>query len=75
MRLPEHLFAAQFRMVLTFSPLPRLRLEPADGRRRGLFEDWKSEFRSRPRCGAKTEGNKRQRGALLFGYFLLSKQK
>jgi hypothetical protein len=28
-----------------------------------------------PRCGTKTEGNKRQRGALLFGYFLLSKQK
>ena len=26
------------RMVLTFIPLPRLRLEPADGRRRGLSQ-------------------------------------
>ena len=28
-----------------------------------------------PRCGAKTEGNKRQRGSLFFGFFLLAKQK
>ena len=49
-------------------PLPRLRLEPGDGRRRGLFE--RREIRSRPICGTKSEGNKRQRGALLFVYFL-----
>ena len=54
-------------------PLPRLRLEPADGRRRGLFE--RSEFRSRPICDAKTEGDKRQRGVIFFDYFLLHKQK
>ena len=53
--------------------MPRLRLEPADGRRRGLFE--RSEFRSRPICGAKTEGIKRQRGVIFFDYFLLHKQK
>jgi len=35
-----------------------------------------AEANSAPRkCGAKTEGKKRQWGALLFGYFLLSKQK
>jgi hypothetical protein len=28
-----------------------------------------------PRCGAKTEGNKRQRGSFFFGFFLLAKQK
>jgi len=28
-----------------------------------------------PRCGAKTEGNKRQRGSLFFGFFLLATQK
>ena len=28
-----------------------------------------------PRCGAKTEGNKRQRGSVFFGFFLLAKQK
>ena len=48
-------------------------LEPADGKRRGLFE--RSEFRSRHRCGAKSEGNKRQRGSLFFPIFLLAKQK
>ena len=60
-------------LVLTFIPLPRLSLEPADVRRRGLSE--RSEFRSRPICGAKTEGNKRQRGSLFFPLFLLAKQK
>jgi hypothetical protein len=59
------------------SPLPRLWLE----RQMGSGEDCLSlnDFRRRvpqpPRCGAKTKGNKRQWGALLFGYFLLSKQK
>jgi hypothetical protein len=33
------------------------------------------EFRSRHRCGAKTEGNKRQLGVIFFDYFLLHKQK
>jgi hypothetical protein len=28
-----------------------------------------------PICGAKTEGKKRQRGSLFFGFFLLAKQK
>ena len=35
---------------------------------------FEGEFRSRPICGAKAEGNKRQRGSLLFGYFFLAKQ-
>ena len=63
------------RMVLTFIPLPRLRLEPADGRRRGLFERWKREFRSRPNCGAKTEGISGSGVAFSFPYFFwLSKR-
>ena len=35
----------------------------------GFMRFEKSEFRSRPRRCAKTEGNKRQWDALLFGYF------
>lgn len=38
-----------------------------------------NDFRRRvpqpPRCSAKTEGNKRQRGSVFFGFFLLAKQK
>jgi hypothetical protein len=78
------LAVVKLRMVLTLkSPLPRLRLE----RQMESGEDCLSSATSHvfngllgrvpqpPRCGAKTKGYKRQRSTLLFGYFLLSKQK
>ena len=55
-------------------PLPRLRLEPADGKRRGLSECWKREFRSRP-YAALIPKDKAAAGVICFGYFALDKQR
>ena len=74
MRLPEHLLSSYSYGFDFKSPLPRLRLEPAGGKRRGLSE--RSEFRSRPDAAIRPKETSGSGVAFfLVSFFWLSKRK